>query len=200
MISNIVLGTFALLYFMLTGISVKHWSLFFLFICLSAFSGAVYHNDVSNGEIFRFFSWGLLSVALLFALQATYFHVDNKLLKIFFIFKSLLLLSLAISNADFIFMAIDTFISLMVFIVIGNYIYLHNVSRWKIYGIVISVSSALIFVNQIVLHKDYLTPNDIGHYISVISLFFIMIGVREDSHSEKLSAIFEKRNFPDNRY
>jgi hypothetical protein len=194
MISNIVLGTFAFLFFILTRKHDKFWSLFFLFIGLSAFTGAVYHYDITAGETSRFFSWGLLSVALLFALFATYNHVDNKLLKIFFIFKSLVFLSLAIGNADFIFMAGDTFISLMVFIVIGHFLYLHNVSPFKITGIIISVSSALIFVNQIVLHKDYLNANDLGHYITVISLFFIMTGVREDARAERLTAVFEKRD------
>jgi uncharacterized membrane protein YhhN len=159
---------------------------------LSAFTGGIYHGNEELGEGLRFLSWSFLSAALLFALFGAYKGVGNKMLRIFFLTKSAVLLSISIYQANFTFMAIDTAISLMGFVVIGNFLFLRNQSRWILLGIMISLFSALVFANQIVLHEEYMTANDIGHYISIPSLFFMMIGVREDAKNERLAVVLKQ--------
>ena len=187
MISDLILSLFAFAFYLASYKHAKYWSLFFLFMGLSAFTGGIYHGNEELGEGLRFLSWSFLSVALLFALFGAYTGLGNKTLRAFFLAKSAALLSLSIYTANFGFMAIDTALSLLFFIVIGNLIYLHNVSKWISLGILLSLSSAFVFANQISLHEQYLTANDIGHYISIPSLFLMMIGVREDAKSRRLA-------------
>jgi hypothetical protein len=158
---------------------------------LSAFTGGIYHGNEELGEGLRFLSWSFLSAALVFALLGAYKGIGSRWLRIFFLTKSAVMLSLAIYSANFAYMAVDTAISLMGFVVVGNLVFLRNQSRWILLGIMISLFSAFVFSNQITLHEEYLTANDIGHYISIPSLFFMMIGVREDAKNERLALVLQ---------
>ncbi len=181
MISDLILGSVALYFYLQFRQLSKYWSLFFFFMALAAFVGAAFHGYPAMGQQYRFLSWTILSASLIFALLATYDSVKNKSLKIFFVVKSVFLLALAILFSNFNFMIIDVAISMLGFIVIGGYL-LEKRQSFKIsIGILVSILAAIIVVLKIDAHPYYLEANDIGHYISAISLIFISKGVADDA-------------------
>ncbi len=188
MISDLILGFFAIAFYLLTYRYKRFWSFFFLFMGFSAITGGFYHGYTEIGEGFRFLSWSFLSVALLFALFGVY---QGRLLRMVFLLKSALLLFLSIYFVNFSFMAVDTAVSLLGFIVFGNFFYLHSQSWWTMAGIIVSLSSAIIFANQISFDDVYFTANDIGHYITIISLLLMTIGVRKTAEKERLALALE---------
>jgi len=157
----------------------------------SAFVGGIYHGFPEAGEQYRFLSWSLLSVSLIFAQLAAYQNIKNISLKLFFILKSVLLLFISIKTTSFGFMVIDMAISMLGFIVIGNLLFIKLLPVNISYGILISLTSAFFVVFKICISPEYINYNDIGHYISILSLFVISKGVHEDSLkylSEKLTS------------
>ncbi len=180
MISDLVLSLFAFYLYSQHRITSRKWSLFFLTMGLSAFIGGIYHGYNEIGEPFRFLSWGLLSASLYFAVLSVYHQYLNLLLKSIVLMKSLLLFFLSVYYVNFIFMVIDTAISLLVIVVFGNFFFLKSLSKYISYGILISLSSVVFIVFKISFHPLYLTYNDIGHYISILSLFLISMGVTQD--------------------
>ncbi|MCK5845893.1 MAG: hypothetical protein KAG84_00520 [Bacteroidales bacterium] len=182
MISDFILSIFAFYFFYQSKPLSKNWSLFFLFMGISAIVGAAFHGGILVGQQFRFISWAILSASLIFAQLATYERFYSKSLNLFFVLKSVIFLSLAITYTQFLYMVIDIAISLLGFVVVGNMFYLKNVSNKISIGILISIVSAVIVVLKVDLHPVYLTANDIGHYISILSLLYISKGVGENSY------------------
>jgi hypothetical protein len=147
---------------------------------ISSFVGGMYHGFFETYEQLRFLSWTLFSAALVFAQLAAYQYDRNNLIKVVFVLKSIVLLLLSIQYVSFSFLVIDTVLSLFGFVVVGNLLYLKSLSTYISYGIVISFASVFVVVFELDLYPEYLTQNDIGHYISVLSLLIISKGVRED--------------------
>ncbi len=181
MISDFILSIFAFYFYLQHRHQSKKWAMFFLFVGISALIGGVYHGFPNIGEQFRFLSWSFFSTSLIFAQLAAYQYVKNRTLKSIFILKTILLLFLSILNASFIYILIDTVVSMLGFIVIGNLFFLKSLSRYISYGILISLTSVFIVIFKISFHPQYLTSIDIGHYISVLSIVLISKGIREDS-------------------
>jgi len=180
MLSDLVLSIFSFGFFLkLKNLDID-WSLFFGFMSLSALSGAIYHGFTNLGEGLRFFSWTMLAISIFFAQKASYKGFNSKLLNGIFIFNGLLFLSLAIINVDFIYMVLSIAVGLFGFVVLGGMVYLKDNSNKIIYGILISFSSVFFIIAKINIDDEYLTFNDIGHYISVISLYIMTLGVKED--------------------
>ena len=188
MISDLVLSGFAFYLYFQHRILNRNWSFFFLFMGVSALIGGLYHGFDFIGEEFRFLSWAVLSISLIFAQFAAYKSVDNKALKWFFVQKAALFLFFSIFYASFTFMIIDMVISLIGFVILGNIFYLKNMSNLITYGILISLSSAVFVIFKINLDSNFFMANDLGHYVTVISLFVMSRGVREDT----LKTIFER--------
>ncbi len=180
MISDLVLSLFAFFFFFQHRLANKKWSLFFLFMGFSSFVGAMYHGFFETYELLRFLSWALFSAALIFAQLAAYQHDKNNFIKTTFVLKSIVLLFLSIQNTSFSFMVVDTILSMFGFIVIGNLLYLKSLSKTISYGIIISFLSVFVVVFHVSIHPEYITQNDIGHYISIVSLAVMSKGVRED--------------------
>jgi len=86
-------------------------------------------------------------------------------------------------------MITDIAISLLGFVVIGNSFFIKGISNKISLGIMISISSAIIVVLKLNIHPEYLTANDIGHYISIISLLYISKGIGESSYYLKLKQV-----------
>jgi hypothetical protein len=191
MVSNLLLGVFAFYFYFQHRKLSKIWSLFFLFMGFSAFVGGVYHGFPDVGEQYRFLSWSLFSISLISAQIAAYQNNNNLSIKLIFILKSVMLLFFAIQNANFDYMVIDTAISMIGFIVIGNMLFFKTLPANITYGILISFAAAFCVVLKISISPIYMNYNDIGHYISILSLFLISKGVNEDSLkylSEKLTS------------
>jgi hypothetical protein len=185
MLSDLVLSAFSLIFFFRIKDLDKNWSLFFAFMSLSAFSGAIYHGYTQIGEGLRFFSWSMLAVSIIFAQRASYKEYESNLLNSIFLFNGALFLSLAIYNADFIYMVLNIVVGLFGFVVLGGLIYLKDNSNKIIYGILISFTSVFFVIAKISVDDKYLNFNDIGHYISVISLYVMTLGIKEDVLCEK---------------
>lgn len=180
MLSDLVLSIFSFIFFFkLKNLDID-WSLFFGFMSLSALSGAIYHGYSNVGEGLRFFSWSMLSLSIFFAQKAYYRVFNNRLLNFIFIFNSLFFLILAIFNADFTYMVLSIFVGLFGFVVLGGMVYMKDNSNKIIIGILISFTSVFFIISKINIDDDYLTFNDIGHYISVISLYIITLGIKEN--------------------
>ncbi len=182
MVSDFILGIFAFYFFYMNRTLNKNWGFFFLFVSIAAFVGSAFHGGFIAAEYARFVPWTILSASLIFAQLATYEKVNSKTLNLFFVFKSALFLSLAISYSEFLFMVTDIAISLLGFVVIGNSFFIKGISNKISLGIIISISSAIIVVLKLNIHPEYLTANDIGHYISIISLLYISKGIGESSY------------------
>ena len=181
MISDLILGIFAFYFFIQNKNISKNWGFFFLFMSIAAFFGALFHGNEFIGEQYRFISWSLLSASLIFAQLATYSKFKSFKLNMFFVLKSVIFLFLAIRYSQFLYMVTDIAISLLGFVVIANFMFRKDVSNKISYGILISISSAIIVILKVDVHHYYLTANDIGHYISIISLMYISKGVGEGS-------------------
>lgn len=184
MISDLILGLIAFYLFYKHRHLNRYWSLFFLFMGASAMAGGIYHGYERLGESLRFFSWSLLCAAIIFAQLAAYRQQNNSILKAVLVFKSVVFLYLAIQQADFAFMIYDTAISMLGFIAIGNWFFQKPMSSTISYGILISVASAVVVAFKFNLHPKYLSPNDIGHYISIVSLLVMSKGIEKDSLTE----------------
>jgi hypothetical protein len=158
----------------------------------SAFVGGIYHGFPEIGEQYRFLSWSLFSISLISVQIAAYQSNNNLPIKLVFILKSVLLLFFAIQNTNFGYMVFDAAISMLGFIVIGNAFFLKTLPPNITYGILISLSAAFFVVFKISFSSEYLNYNDIGHYISILSLFIISKGVSEIYLSKKLKPSITK--------
>lgn len=180
MLSDLVLSIFSFIFFYKLKDLDLNWSLFFAFMSMSAFTGAIYHGFIFLGEGLRSFSWAMLAVSIVFAQRASYRDYESKFLNWIFIFNGLFFYSLAIYYLDFIYILFNIIVGLFGFVVLGGMIYLKNNSNKIIYGILISFTSVFFVISKINIDDDYLTFNDIGHYISIISLYIITLGIKED--------------------
>jgi hypothetical protein len=184
MISDLILSLFAFYFYAKHRIISPYWGNFFLFMALSAIIGSMYHGATELGELVRFTSWGMVSVSLIFGLMAVYKNLNSKYLNWFFIIKSTIFLFLSIHYSVFYFIVIDTAVSLLGFVALGDWLYLKSNSKWITYGILLSLVSVLFIVLKFSFDPNYLSTNDIGHYITILSLMLISKGVREDSLKE----------------
>ncbi len=186
MISDFVLSIFAFGFYWKLRNMHQNWSLFFAFMSLSAFTGAIYHGFTFLGEGLRFLSWVMLAVSIIFAQRASYDEYKSILLNWIFILSGVIFTSLAILNSDFIYMVIDMMVGLFGFVVLGSLIYLKDNSKKIIYGILLSFSSVFLVLAKVNIDDKYLTFNDIGHYISIISLYIMLLGIKENVSQEYL--------------
>ncbi len=177
MISNIILGLASLYFYNLLRNKNKLWAFFFLAMSLAAFIGGIYHGYPESGNIARFISWAFLSTALFFAQWAVFRNKTTTLLLIFFLLKGITLLLLAIIYVDFVYLIIDSIISMLGFVFIGNLIFIKESYKLINIGISVSIISAIISQMKITIDPDYLTYNDIGHYITIISFLLIARGI-----------------------
>lgn len=197
MISNLILSIFGFYFYFRHKSLNKKWSLFFLFMGFSAFVGGIYHGFPEIGEQYRFLSWSLLSTSLISAQIAAYQSNNNLQIRLLFILKSILLLYLSILNINFGYMVLDTAISLFGFIVIGNALFLKILPPNITYGILLSFGAAFFVFFKISFSSQHLNYNDIGHYISILSLVVISKGVDEISINElycELTPSYQKAN------
>lgn len=188
MLSDSILSFFAFYYFLQHRKFDKKWSLFFLFMGLSAIIGGVFHGFSNIGEQVKYLSWSFLSASLISAQLAVYQSNKNLILKIIFITKSVILLLISIQINNFDFMVIDIAASMLGFILIGDIFFLKSLSKYISYGIIISFTSVFVIISEFNIHPEYGTTNDIGHYISILSLMMISKGIRKNYFNNQLES------------
>jgi len=177
MISNIILGFASLYFYRLHRKDNRFWAFFFLSIALAAFIGGIYHGFPKEANLLRFVSWSFLSSALFFAQWAVFSKKSNSLLFVFIFLKDIFFLFLSIIYIDFGFLIADSLISMIGFVVFGNLFFTKEPFKWINIGIFISIIAAIVSRTRLTLEPNYLNYNDIGHYITIISLWLISIGV-----------------------
>lgn len=178
MISDLILGSFAVIFFIFLIRKNINWSLFFLFMGISAFVGGFWHGyfDETN-NLLRFFSWFFLTLSLLFPAFELY-KKAKRILRMSFVFISSVLLFLAIFYCNFLFMEINAVIIMLGFVLVKSIINSkHNKAYMFIYlGILVSLVSVFFQIKRYSF-SEYLNFNDIGHYITIVSLSVIYLGV-----------------------
>jgi hypothetical protein len=179
MISDTILFLFAILFFFQQRNYNQLWSYFFLFMGLSALFGALYHGFEEQMEQLRYISWTFLYFALVFSLIAEYRLKANVWVLRFFVFKGLPMLFLSIYYQVFFYMMIDTLVSLVFLIVVAHWLRIIEVHPLVITGILLSFSSVFFQLSKINIDDNYLNYNDIGHYISIISMMLMSKGIKE---------------------
>lgn len=168
---------------------VNRWKLFFVFIGISTFLGAVTHGlfHYPEGRIFLsvYLSMHIASgYAVYFAESATiHLFASNKskaLLKKLIVLKLFLMIIATLYFQNFMVVVINTalgFLSIIWFKTI-KYFKGHIGSGFISTGIIFAILTGIIHGNKISLHA-WLNHNDISHFILMISLSLIFIGVRK---------------------
>ncbi len=176
MLSDIILGSFSFIFYLLIVKKNKYWGYFFLFMSISAFLGGFWHGYFEGTNNFlRIFSWIFLSISLLMPGMDLYKNIK---IRSFLIGISFVLILPALFSHNFIFMIIDALIIMIGFVMIKSMI-LSKKHKGYIYvylGIICSLISVFFQITKYSFAK-YLNYNDIGHYISAISLFIIFLGI-----------------------
>lgn len=162
-------------------LGITKWKYFFLFFSLASFTGALSHLFWNYwgfyGKIapwlFGVFSSGLLLAAMidLFSFRKStrlFFHV-------FIFVKGAAILVLAFSFWNFLFVAIDTILSLFLACGLGTIILFFHYGRKDLIniliGFIIMLPSAAVFLLKIDLHL-WLNREDISHILIALGLFF----------------------------
>jgi hypothetical protein len=167
-----------------TGFAV-YWKMFFIFFSIASFAGALSHVFWNYwwfyGKIPSWF-FGVLStsVASLAMLEAVRLSPKVKTLWQLIIFlKAILILVLAYSTWKFMFVAVDTIVTLLGFVgFYGGYLWRKGESsmRYMLVAVGILLPSAFIFILKIDIHQ-WLNREDVSHLIMAIAIQFFALGI-----------------------
>jgi hypothetical protein len=176
---------------------VKYWKGFFLFYAIASFIGALSHIFWNYWAYYgKILPWLFGVVATSFLVfevlgKLQFFKKNKNLLLTIILFKGGLVLFLAYTHWNFIFVAIDTIASLLVSCgFIGAYLVYNKgltFLKYMFYGVLIILPSAFVFLFQIDLHQ-YFNREDLSHIIIALGLLLFIKTVR-DYPSEAASSI-----------
>ena len=160
---------------------------FFLFLGISTFLGAFGHMLFQyGGKIGKFPSWFFASVATFFFCNAVIEDLPSffdRRWKWLIWCKGFLLLGLSLVFSKFIFIAIDSILSYLVF---GGAL---AVMLWKesrehmkfiVYGTIVLIPSAFVFILDVNLHSLF-NRDDLSHFIILATVILYYKGVLERS-------------------
>jgi hypothetical protein len=158
---------------------------FYIFLFISTLFGAFGHVLFYYfGVLGKFPSWFFASIATFYFCTAvledipTYFNLKWKS---FIWFKAILLLLLSLIFTKFIFVAIDSIISYVIFGGILSYL-LWNQKRihmkYLVYGTILLVPSIFVFVLDVNLHALF-NKNDLSHLFILMAILFYYKAILE---------------------
>ena len=164
-------------------LSLLSWKIFFLTFGFASFFGAWSHIFWNYwgflGKITPWF-FGVVSSAFLVVAIVELFNFSEKtkkILKAILVFKSIAILILAYSYWNFLFVAIDTILSLFIACGIGSFVlYFHYNKKEYIsllLGFLIILPSALIFILKFDAHL-WLNREDLSHILIAFGLLFFV--------------------------
>lgn len=180
MVSDLVLGLISIVFFIFIVKRSFNWSMFFLVMGVSAIFGGIWHGFFTEtNNSFRYLSWTFLTASILFPAFELYKNLKN-IFNLGFVIISSVLLFLAIHYSDFVYMEINAIIIMLGFVFFKSIV---NSKQNKNYllinlGIFISLVSVFFQIKKYSF-SEYFDYNDIGHYITALSLLVIFIGVRK---------------------
>lgn len=159
---------------------------FYLFLGLSTFFGGLGHLFFHyTGIVGKFPSWITASVASYHfckAMMADRQGVELKWVNLLIIFKALFLLGLSIIFQKFIFIALDSILSYLIFGgVLGSILWKNTqlYMRFVVYGTLLLIPTAFVFILDVNLHILF-NRDDFSHMLILISsmLFYKAIAER----------------------
>lgn len=166
-------------YYKAKNSNLSKWKIFFLSFAIASLSGALSHLFWNYwgffGKIVPWF-FGVLSSAFLITAMIDFFSFRNSTRFIFhaaIALKGCIVLLLAYSYWNFLFVAVDTILSLFVACGVGTFIlYFHYDRKDLIYmllGFLVMLPSAAVFLLKLDLHL-WLNREDLSHILIAIGL------------------------------
>ena len=151
----------------------------------SALTGAIGHGFTFDGSLFvRILSWNLLAVAVLLAEFASLkgSRLFNQKIQILLLIKTVVVVLISWKSALFTASVVNVAIG-MFGIVLPVHVFLFPGNKRKtkllVLGVVTLIIPGLIFLLKVTPNSDYLNANDLGHYLTIIPLILIFLGVRK---------------------
>jgi len=186
-LTNFILAGMCFFYFKQLKLSHGNWALFFLFLGLSTFCGAIghgYSQDINNPVKFLSRIFAIFSVV--FGGAASISSLNNpksrKILLGLLTVQSLAFLIWLIAANSFVAVKYNSILGLGV-IVLGIHIYHYaknQVSKDFLIalGIIINASAAIINTYKLGLSPNF-TYHDVGHVVLMIGIFFMYRGISQ---------------------
>jgi hypothetical protein len=189
LITNWILASFSFFAFSRLEKGVSRfqdlWKMFYLILGISMLFGGLGHFFFQySGIPGKFPSWTLGVIAGVYASFAMISLMQHnkvrKILQVFVILKSAILLLTAFLTMKFLFVAIDTSVTYLIFC--GYLAFRLDRRNWEgikfIYlGVLVLIPSAIIFGLQINLHR-WLNKDDLSHLLMLGCIIFFFLGVR----------------------
>ena len=168
------------------GIDMLWWQRFFISFSIAAFLGGTghlfFHYLGIPGKFPNWIFTILSGFCAGFAMLVNYPNeVQKKKLRIFILVKGFILLLLAIIFEKFLFIAIDSILTYVIFCGIIARI-IHNLGstemRFMYYGVLFCAPSVFIFFLKINLHR-FLNKDDLSHLLMLGCLMFFYRSIKE---------------------
>ena len=168
------------------GIDMLWWQRFFISFSIAAFLGGTghlfFHYLGIPGKFPNWIFTILSGFCAGFAMLVNYPNeVQKKKLRIFIMVKGFILLLLAIIFEKFLFIAIDSILTYVIFCGIIARI-IHNLGstemRFMYYGVLFCAPSVFIFFLKINLHR-FLNKDDLSHLLMLGCLMFFYRSIKE---------------------
>lgn len=165
--------------------SVKAFRRFYLILGISMIFGGLGHVCFEYFGIYgKFPAWILGTLAGYFMGKGVLFywkeHSSYKILNIFLLVKSIVLLALSLISLKFIFIAVDIMITYLMYAgFISFRLWMKEKIEMKffVYGIIILFPSLFVFLMNINLHR-YLNRDDLSHILMLACIIFFYCGVK----------------------
>lgn len=158
---------------------------FFLFLGVSTFLGAFGHVlFYYSGKIGKYPSWGFASLATFFfccAIVNDNPHFFNRRWNIFFWFKGILFLFLSVFFSKFLFIAVDSILSYLIFGAgFGTKLWKASRDHMKyiVFGTIVLIPSAFIYILDVNLH-DLFNRDDLSHFFILFAIIFYYKAILE---------------------
>lgn len=168
-----------------------YWKMFFFFLAFSMTFGAMGHTFFEYfGMLGKTPSWVLGTVATVcssFAILQYNQRIEFSNAWVIFVYaKGVILLVLSLVTLKFIFVAIDTIVSYLLFT--GYYAYrLKNIGfkgmKYMLIGVGILLPSAFIFLFKINISR-WLDKNDLSHLLMLGGIIFFYIGAKKTQSNQ----------------
>lgn len=175
------------------------WRKFFLFLAISTLMGGIGHLFfVYFGMEGKYPNWVTGIIAGYFAGSAMLVRLQNlkvkKALQVVLIVKALVFLTLSIAIHNFVFIAVDSIVTYLLFCgVIGFIQYRKGIDSMKfmVYGVLVCLPSAFIFLLKLNPHR-WLNKDDLSHLLMLgCAMCFYMgakrLGKQDTSMNEQLA-------------
>ena len=190
LITNWIMSVFSLFAYLKlknTAIhDVVYWKKFFFWFAISTFFGGIGHLFFNYFDILgKFPNWITGVLAGYFAGKAIIVNLKNNALQkkyeLFLIVKGAILLLASIATLKFVFVALDSIITYVIFCgFIANSLYKKGILELKYmtYGVIVCLPSIFIFFFKLDYDR-WLNKDDLSHLLMLACIIFFYIGAKK---------------------